>query len=342
MVMQRSIGAGLSAGPGSKQSTSAAEYVLTKFGLIIVWAVMAIIFGFLSPSEFVSVATLKTVFGSQEPLVFLALPLVLTFTVGEFDLSVAGTLGLAASVVTVLAVNDGVNVVVAAALAVAVGAVIGFVNAVLIVKVGVDAIITTLGMSTLLLGLSSEVTGGAPVSGLSARFADISNITFLGLPITFFYGVGLALLIAYILAVTPLGRHMSFVGLNREVSRLAGINVTRIRFGVYVTSGVVCAIGGVLLAASVGGFDPSTSTQYLLPAFAAVALGTVVILPGRFNPIGTLVAIYFLVTGIVGLQILGFTSWISDVFYGAALIVAVTLSHAVRIVANRGLRLKGP
>ena len=310
--------------------------ILTRFGLIFVWIVMGAIYEALQPSQFLTVATFKTVFGSQEPLVFLGLPLILTFTIGEFDLSVAGTLGLTGAAFAVLA-TTGLNVVVAAVVALAIGALIGFFNAFIIVILGVDAIITTLGMSTLLLGLSLAVTGGSAVSGVSQRFGDIANITWFGLPLTFYYGLGLAGLITYILLATPLGRHMTFVGANREVARLAGINVRRIRFGAYIASALICSVGGILLAASVGGFDPSTAQQYLLQAFAAVALGTIVIMPGRFNPLGTLVSIYFLVTGIVGLQLLGFTTWISQVFYGAALIIAVSISKVVREVMARGV-----
>jgi ribose transport system permease protein len=97
-----------------------------------------------------------------------------------------------------------------------------------------------------------------------------------------------------------------------------------------VVSGLLCGIGGVLLVATVGGFDPSTSPTYLLPALSATFLGTAVIRPGRFNPIGTMVAIYFLVTGIVGLSLLGFNGWVTDVFYGAALIIAVIVSTVAR------------
>ena len=126
---------------------------------------------------------------------------------------------------------------------------------------------------------------------------------------------------------------MRFVGSNREVSRLAGIRVNRIRFGAFVMSGFLCGVGGVVIAAGLGGFDPSSSVTYLLPTFSAVFLGTAVVQPGRFNPIGTLAGVYFLATGILGLQELGYAGWISDVFYGAALIIAVTLSTVVRRVA---------
>ena len=72
-----------------------------------------------------------------------------------------------------------------------------------------------------------------------------------------------------------------------------------------------------MLVATVGGFDPTASPSYLLPALAAVFLGTAIVMPGQFNPIGTLFGIYFLETGIIGLQLLGYSGWVQDAFYGA-------------------------
>ena len=85
-----------------------------------------------------------------------------------------------------------------------------------------------------------------------------------------------------------------------------------------------------VLVAGLGSYDPSSSGGLLLPAFSAAFLGTAVIQPGQFNPLGMVVAVYFLATGILGLQILGYTGWVSHVFYGAALIVAVTASTLMR------------
>jgi ribose/xylose/arabinose/galactoside ABC-type transport system permease subunit len=128
----------------------------------------------------------------------------------------------------------------------------------------------------------------------------------------------------------PIGRHIVFVGANREVARLAGINVNRIRVGSYISASIVAALAGIMLVATVGGFDPTASPSYLLPALAAVFLGTAVVMPGQFNPIGTLFGIYFLETGIIGLQLLGYSGWVQDAFYGAGLVAAVTVAHLVR------------
>lgn len=302
-----------------------------RYALVGVWAVMAAVYALLKPSIFLTSGTFQTIFGSQQALVFLALAAVVVFAVGEFDLSISAMLGLAATLVPVLVVQHGWNPVLASLAAIAACVLVGLVNGFIIVRIGIDPIVTTLGMSTLLLGLTSGLSGSTAVSGLSESFGKIANtVVVFNLPITFFYGIALAAVIAYITRFTSLGRHMAFVGANREVARLAGVHVARIRIGAYVTSGLICGFGGVLLAAGVGGFDPNSSPTYLLPALSATFLGTAVVKPGRFNPIGTLIAIYFLITGIVGLQYLGYTGWVSNVFYGAALIIAVVLSTLTR------------
>jgi hypothetical protein len=79
-----------------------------------------------------------------------------------------------------------------------------------------------------------------------------------------------------------------------------------------------------------GGYNPTTSDSYLLPVFASVFLGTAIFEPGRFNPLGTWVGIYFLATGILGLQLLGLQAWVSPVFYGGVLVIAVTISTLLR------------
>jgi predicted ABC-type sugar transport system permease subunit len=90
------------------------------------------------------------------------------------------------------------------------------------------------------------------------------------------------------------------------------------------------ALAGVLYAGAQGAADPVSGVTYQLPAFAAAFLGSTCIAPGRFNPWGATVAVYFLVTGITGLVFLGFSSFIQEMFYGGALVIAVTLSQLVR------------
>jgi ribose transport system permease protein len=298
-----------------------------RFAVIGVWLALIALFGLLDPDTFLTTGTFQTIFGSQLALVFLTAALLCTICVGEFvDLSVASVLGLAATLVPVLVVDHGWNVWAASMAAVVATTLVGCLNGFLVVRLGVNVIVVTLGMGTLLLGVALWLTNLTAKSGLPREFGEIALYRVAGLPVSFYWGLFLMLGFAYVLTVTPLGRNMRFVGANREVSRLAGVRVNRIRFGAFVAAGVICGIGGVLAAAAVGGFDPTTSQSYLLPTFAATFLGTAILQPGRFNPLGTLIAVYFLATGILGLNLLGFTGWVTSVFYGGVLVVAVTIS----------------
>jgi ribose transport system permease protein len=301
-----------------------------RYGILGVWLLMAVAFALAAPGLFLTVGTAQAIFAGQQPLVFLAAGLVTVLAVGEFDLSVAAILGLSATLVPVLVVKDHWNLVLAVIVAMAATTLAGLVNGLLIVRARINPIVVTLGMSTLLLGLELQQTQLSIVTGLPNSFAALANHQVLGLPVSFYYGLALMLVLGYVMFATRLGRHMIFVGANREVARLAGVRVNRIRLGAYTFSGFICGAGGVILVAGLGGFDPSTAVQYLLPAFAAAFLGSAMIVPGRFNPIGAFLAIYFLETGIIGLELLGYTGWISDVFFGAALIVAVAVSTILR------------
>jgi ribose transport system permease protein len=301
-----------------------------RFAVVAVWAVMVVVFGATEPGLFLRAGTFQTIFGTQQALVFLALALVVTFAVGEFDLSVPSILGISATLVPVLNVNHHLPIGVAILVALVVALVAGAVNGVVIVIFGVDPIVTTLGMSTLLVGISLWTADLTTVGGLDPGLTKIAVTQVVGLPVSFFYGLALAVVITYVMWRTPLGRHMTFVGANREVARLAGIPVRRIRFGSYLASAAISGVGGIILVCGIGGFDPNSSATYLLPAFAAAFLSTAVVVPGRFNPMGALIAIYFLETGIVGLQLAGYSGWISNVFFGAALVIAVTISTVLR------------
>lgn len=330
---------GLPAEPSSpaKRVTLRSQYepswlhvITSRYALVVVWLAMALVYYILMPEAFGSVGAVRAIFGGQPVLVFLALSALITLLVGEFDLSVASIMGLSATIIPVLAGLHGVNIWVACLIALLACMVAGAVNAFFVVFMDVSSFVVTLGTGTLLIGLSQWLSSSNVVSFQDPTFGQIATYPVLGMPVSFYYGLAFAIVIAYVLAYTPLGRHMVFVGANREVSRLAGIRVQGIRAGAYIVSSLVAGLAGVILVSSLGGFDPTTSGQFLLPALAAVFLGTTVVQPGQFNPIGTMIAIWFLWTGIFGLQLLGFAGWVQNVFYGAGLVVAVALAKVVR------------
>ena len=135
----------------------------------------------------------------------------------------------------------------------------------------------------------------------------------------------------YVYEHTPLGRALFFVGEGREAARLVGLRVDRLRFGAFVASGVISAGAGIVTAGQLGAADPSVGPSFLLPAYAAAFLGATTIKPGRFNAWGTVVALYLLVTGVTGLELLGSSSWVQEMFNGVALLIAVTFARFVAL-----------
>jgi ribose transport system permease protein len=315
--------------PGGRTSSALAGLGRhgARYAVLGVWIAMIIGYSLAEPGLFLTKTTFQTIFSSQQPLVFMTMALLCTICVGEFvDLSVPSVFGLSATALPVLVVQHGWSIWTATLAAVLLALLVGVANGVLVVRLGVNTIVVTLGMGTLVAGVSLWLSDLNTVSGLPTSFSKIALTEVGGLPISFYYGVVLVLVFAHVLAFTPLGRHIRFVGASREVSRLSGVRVDRIRFGAFVMAGLISGVGAVIAVAALGGYNPTTSDTYLLPVFASVFLGTAVIQPGRFNPLGTFVGIYFLETGILGLQLLGLQAWVSPVFYGAVLIVAVTIS----------------
>lgn len=307
------------------------QHELERLAVPLAWGVIIVIFSVLRPDTFWTVGNFATILGSNAVLVVLALGLLLPLRAGDYDLSVAGTLTLSAMMLGILSGEHHINIVPVIALAVLMGALVGLVNGLFVLIFGINPFIVTLGMGTLLLGIVLLISGDATFSGISQHLVNVVIVyKLLGIPLEFYYGLVVCLAIWYLFVYTTLGRKLLFVGTARNVARLSGIGVGKIRLGALVGAGVLAALAGVLYAGTSGSADPTSGASFLLPAYAAAFLGATTIVPGRFNAWGTVIAAYFLLTGVTGLAILGLGPWVEDVFYGGALIVAVALSQLAR------------
>jgi ribose transport system permease protein len=310
--------------------TRATAYLLQRYSLVLLWIIMVLLFLVLLPNSIDLGNASRAVLGQQTPVVFLGLAVIVTIAVGEFDLSFAFVYGLAGTAFPALVVLNGWPVLPAILVALAAAVLVGLINAILVVIVGISSIVVTLGTGSVALGIALFLSNQSNVSGLDPALAQVAVGRFFGLPLVFWYGVVLVILTGYVMTATPLGRSMLFVGSNPNVARLAGIPVRRIRFGAYLMAALLSGVIGIILACGVGGFSTATAQVQLMPALAAVFLGTIAVVPGRFNAIGMFIAAYFLLTGVFGLQLLGLSGWVTNVFYGAALIVAITVSLLLR------------
>ncbi len=304
---------------------------LERFALLIAWIVIIAIFGVVAPDTFLTWPNFSTIFGSQAVLVILTLGLIVPLTAGDIDLSVAQVLTLSSMVIAVLNVGQGWPIGWAIVAAIVVGLLTGLLNAFFTLYFRIHSLIVTLGTGTFLHGLTLWISSSRTIGGIDWSLVNAVILTrFLGIPLAFYYALALALVLLYVFEFTSLGRKALFVGRGREVARLSGIPVTRVRLICFMVSGVFAAIAGVLYAGTSGSADPNSGTQLMLPAFAAAYLGATSISPGRFNPMGSMIAVYLLVTGITGLSILGVDTFVQDLFYGGALVIAVALSQLVR------------
>lgn len=306
--------------------------IAERAALPVIWALTVLVFSILKPDTFPTKSNfLINILGTQAVQVVLGLALILPLVTGDYDISVAANLTLSAMIIAILNVDHGWNVALAILVALAAGAFIGFVNGGLVVLLGIDSFIVTLGTSTFIAGVVLWVSGSRTIGGISGGLVDNVIIRhFIGIPLGFWYALILAGIIWYVLEYTPLGRRLLFCGRGRSVARLSGLRVARLRWGAMVASGVFAAGAGVIYAGTTGSADPTSGLSFLLPAFSAAFLGATTIQPGRFNPLGTVVAVYFLATGITGLQQLGVDTFIQQLFYGGALVLAVAASQLIR------------
>jgi ribose transport system permease protein len=285
--------------------------------------------------EFRSISILQVMVSSQAVVLLLALTATIVLRTGYFDLSIPAIM-LTATAIIVVGNHHGQPLALLILIALVAGAAVGGLNALLIVWLGVDSFVTTLGVFTALTGLTYAITDSKVVLGVPDALINFSRDREFGLPAITYYGWGLAIVLWYVYQRTPLGRYMLFIGGSPDAAKLSGIRVGRICTGAFVFSGLIAAAVGVLLAGNLGAIDPSIGNQYLLAPYAAVFLGATAITVGRFNAIGTVVALYLLVVGITGLQIAGADTWVNNVFNGCALIIAVSLAKLVARSRARG------
>lgn len=307
-----------------------------KYSGLYVWALLVIIFSLWIPDLFLNLDNFKTILSFQAISTIVALGLIIPVAAGAFDLTIAATLTVSA-VFTAWALLNHKGVVFAAVGALLIGAVIGLANALVVVKFKVDSFIGTLGMSSILAAVAYMISGGGqlvlPEAGYYP-FLDFARQQWFGISASVYYAGALAIVIWWVLEYTPGGRYLYAVGGNPVAARLAGVKVGRIVTLSFVSSAVVCSFAGIVYLSQNANGAPDSGVNYLLPAFSAVFLGATQIRPGRVNVLGTIIAILLLATGVTGLQLAGAPTYVTQLFNGVALIVAMAL--AARTARRRG------
>jgi ribose transport system permease protein len=298
-----------------------------RYAVVFVLIALVVVFSILKSDTFFTVANLQAVLTTQAALLIMAVALTVSLATNEFDLSIGGVAGLSAVMVAKVGASHGAAAGFLAALAVCLA--VGVVHSVAIVLFRANSFIVTLAMGTVTVAVAEGVSGSTTLGGVPTGIVTAMSKTFLGVGLPFWYAVILAVVIWVFLEHTPTGRYVFFTGEGRQAAALAGIRVDRIRvLGLFLTP-LGAGLAGLVLAGQSSAANSGMGEPHLLTAFAACFLGAATIKASRFNVIGTIIAALLLAVGTTGLQLFGFPAWITDLFDGAVLVVAITVASIV-------------
>ena len=292
--------------------------------LIVVLAGLVTYFSVASP-YFFNTANLIDIAVSCTIVGIVACPGTMLLIAGQFDLAVNGTVGLVTSAFAESSIH-GNPVWVSVLLALGVGAIVGVINGFLVTVVGINALITTIGMMEVTTGFAYTITDGQSIGfqgfttlGLTRPLFDIPWMVWIFLAVT--------VVTIFTLRKTTYGRRLFAIGSNPAAARLSGIGSSRVIFVTFVLSGLACGLTGLLLASQTGQGSAVASSNLNFLVITAVVLGGASLSGGRGTMLGTFLAVF--VIGVInnGIVLLGINSFWQEAATGILLIIAVGIDQ---------------
>ncbi|MRS14422.1 autoinducer 2 ABC transporter permease LsrC [Enterobacteriaceae bacterium RIT691] len=300
--------------------------------IVVLFAVLVA----LNPAYF-SLQTLAMIFSSSQILCLLALGAALVMLTRNIDVSVGSTVGLSAIAVGV-ALNNGYGLPVAIVFALAIGALAGAFNGLLVVGFRIPAIVATLGTLGLYRGVMLLWTGGKWIEGLPDSLKALSEPVLLGISSLGWLTLGLLLAGAWLLARTTFGRDFYAVGDNLAAARQLGVGVNRTRMLAFTFNGMLAACGGIIFAAQIGFVPNQTGSGLEMKAIAACVLGGVSLLGGTGTLIGAFLGAFFLTQIDTVLVLFKLPAWWNDFIAGMVLLGVLVLDGRLRQALARHQR----
>jgi ribose transport system permease protein len=323
--------------PAGLTSGERAGDLANRYGLLVLFVGVVVLFSVLKPDTFPTLENAQAIASTQAVVALLALAATLPLVVGQFDVSIGFQLGLSQTLCAGLMIKNGWSPVPAAAAGVVSCLVIGAVNGALVTRLRLNSFIATLGVGTVVLGLTQVYGNDETISGaLPASFTNLGQHQLLEIPLPFVYVAVAAAVLWLAMEYTSWGRECHATGGNPRAALLAGVRTERVTMQCFVLAGLLSGVAGVLSVTILGAAAPTVGLGALLPAYAAAFLGATAFRPGRFNSAGTMLAIYLLATGVTGLQSLGAKFYVEQLFYGGSLLIALAASALVE--RRRGTR----
>ncbi|EKT0320240.1 autoinducer 2 ABC transporter permease LsrC [Klebsiella pneumoniae] len=290
----------------------------------------------LNPAYF-SLQTLAMIFSSSQILCLLALGATLVMLTRNIDVSVGSTVGLCAIAVGV-ALNNGYGLATAIAFALAIGALAGAFNGLLVVGLRIPAIVATLGTLGLYRGVMLLWTGGKWIEGLPDSLKSLSEPAFLGVSPLGWLVLALLLAGGWLLSRTAFGRDFYAVGDNLAAARQQGVAVNRTRMLAFTLNGMLAACAGIVFAAQIGFVPNQTGSGLEMKAIAACVLGGISLLGGTGTLLGAFIGAFFLTQIDTVLVLFRLPAWWNDFIAGLVLLGVLVLDGRLRQALARHQR----
>ena len=290
----------------------------------------------LNPAYF-SLQTLAMIFSSSQILCLLALGATLVMLTRNIDVSVGSTVGLCAIAVGV-ALNNGYGLATAIAFSLAIGALAGAFNGLLVVGLRIPAIVATLGTLGLYRGVMLLWTGGKWIEGLPDSLKSLSEPAFIGVSPLGWLVLALLLAGGWLLSRTAFGRDFYAVGDNLAAARQLGVAVNRTRMLAFTLNGMLAACAGIVFAAQIGFVPNQTGSGLEMKAIAACVLGGISLLGGTGTLLGAFLGAFFLTQIDTVLVLFRLPAWWNDFIAGLVLLGVLVLDGRLRQALARHQR----
>lgn len=296
---------------------------IQDMGALIALILLVIVISIISP-EFRTVNNFLSLLRQSSINGLIAFGMTFVILTGGIDLSVGSTLALTTAFAAAF-IKNGMPVMLAFLLALAIGTVFGIANGIMITKGRLQPFIATLITMTVFRGLTMIFMDGKPISNLGDSYAlkFIGKGNLFGIPFPVILFIVIFAIFFFVLEKTVFGRAVYATGSNWKSAKLAGINIDRTKITVYAISGCMAALSGLILLSRLSSAQPTLGESYEMDAIAATALGGTSMNGGRGHIWGTFIGVLIIAVLNNGLNILGVSSYWQNVVKGIVILIAV-------------------
>lgn len=307
-----------------------------ELGAVIPLVLIVIIAMLINPA-FIKSANIFDILKSTSYTMMMGVPLTLLLASGRMDLSIASTTALGGILAAIFQAKMGMPLSVAILLACAVGALIGYLNSVLVDRLKLPGFIATLAMSNIVMGVASVVTNNQAISGISDGFKKIAQTRLFGgqMTVTVIYALLIGIVGHLVLSRTKYGRKLLAVGGNAETASLAGISVVKIHTHMYVLVGIFAALSGVLYASRFSSAQMTAGSGTNLTILSSVIIGGTSMRGGSGTVLGSVLGCILFATITNSLVLMDVSTTWQNVVYGLILVAALLIDYLRQRSARR-------